>query len=739
MNIKLLRCVLLLSLLVAGSVRVKAQDDAVTALFDMDLSDLFEVEVVSGTRSRRSLNQLPMRVYVITADDIRRNNYTSLVQALEDVPNIKTSRPGNGTEGETFLQRGLFGNYYTKFLLDDLPINPIVTSGFPLAEQLNMRNVERIEVLFGPASAIYGADAVAGVINIITKKPKGDEAQIVYTGGAGYDYGNVYGSYELKLGDSSAQLDIYGLMSRREDWDILDNYREFLSPTRYPQGDINPELSFGDIEARAWSAGTRFRYGGLSLSYDIRYRRDNSSIGQYTSWYFYDDPDAIWGETIQRGVLRYDTASKNLTTSTRLSYLRNRLDPKSYFSFIFPTIDPSTFGQRNRSYKYQASDEVLVEEIVGWRLSPTVELVSGFQGSYIGQLPKTGDLSEPFNESLYGAFSDKSLSLSPFWGSFGSNAKTVNQWGIFTQAAYTTDNLVVLSGLRFDRHSRFGSTVNPRAGIRYNFDSARSFTLNYGRAYKAPSPYFEFNSVVGLNEDGSINYLGVPSEGALHPEEFESLELGASQIWSSKFSTEANVFFNKLDNLLVNVLIPVDRARFPNAGNSEAGAFVNSGETQVKYWGVDLVVRARDVIPALGVSADMFVTYTDGEETFPFGAGSIDEMLNQPKWTTKLRLSTEPIDGLIIGVDNKWFSDWYARGVTSREEFETSPDARVSGDYVMDLYSTYNANRWLTLYLQVENVLDEGYFGIGAYRGASLPGNPQQGRSVYGGIELRFN
>jgi outer membrane cobalamin receptor len=207
----------------------QAEEDSVD-LFDMDPSELYDMEVVSGTRSKRSLRELPMTVHVITAEDIRKNNYTSLVQALEDLPNIKASRPGNGTEGETFLQRGLFGNYYTKFLLDDVPINPVALSGFPISEQVNMRNVERIEVLYGAASAIYGADAVAGVVNIITKKPEGNEAQVTYKGGQNYNYGNVFGSYAVGEKENPVHLDLYGLYSQRDDWDIYDNYKEFLTP-----------------------------------------------------------------------------------------------------------------------------------------------------------------------------------------------------------------------------------------------------------------------------------------------------------------------------------------------------------------------------------------------------------------------------------------------------------------------------------------------------------------------------
>jgi outer membrane receptor protein involved in Fe transport len=468
------------------------------------------------------------------------------------------------------------------------------------------------------------------------------------------------------------------------------------------------------------------------------YRKDNSSLGQYPSWYFYDDPDAIWGETLQRGVLRYDTTSGDFDFSTRLSYLSNRLDNESYFSFIFPTIDPSTFGQRNRAYKYQASDEATFEEIVTWTASDNLEIVSGFQGNYIGQLPKTNDLSEPFDESSYDPFSTGDLPASSLFGQFGNNPKRVNQWGLFTQALYSVDEFVGIAGVRYDRNSRFGSTVNPRAGIRYNLDSSTSFNFNYAQAYKAPSPYFEFNSVAVLNADGTTAYLGVPSEGALDPEEFESFELGARRVWSSSISTDITFYRNKIDNLLYNVQIPLDAERYPNSGGPTGGAFVNAGDSKIEYWGADFVLRARNLIPSIGFGADLFATYTTGDETFPAGAGTSDGMRNQPEWSAKLRLSATPVENLTVGLDNQWFDDWYYRGLTSAEEFNTSPDARVKGNLVMDFYSTYDATDNVTLYFEVENVLDEDYFGVEAYRAVSLPGNPQQGRNFFGGIQISF-
>ena len=99
---------------------------------------------------------------VIGKREIRDYNYRTLVEALKFKPGIMVSEPGNGETGNHFYQRGLWGNSYSKILLNGMPISPSVTSGMPINEMLYLKHAESIEVVYGPASAVYGADAFAG-------------------------------------------------------------------------------------------------------------------------------------------------------------------------------------------------------------------------------------------------------------------------------------------------------------------------------------------------------------------------------------------------------------------------------------------------------------------------------------------------------------------------------------------------------------------------------------------------
>ncbi|MFT4568451.1 MAG: outer membrane receptor for ferrienterochelin and colicin [Saprospiraceae bacterium] len=94
-----------------------------------------ETKVISGSRSEQNLFDLPFTSHVITADEIAKNGYKTLVDALKHLPGIRVSQPGSALEGETFLMRGLQGNSYAKILINDVPIKPFVVPGMPIGAQ----------------------------------------------------------------------------------------------------------------------------------------------------------------------------------------------------------------------------------------------------------------------------------------------------------------------------------------------------------------------------------------------------------------------------------------------------------------------------------------------------------------------------------------------------------------------------------------------------------------------------
>ncbi|MBC2717252.1 MAG: TonB-dependent receptor [Desulfobacteraceae bacterium] len=142
-------------------------------IYEMDLSELMELEVVTATGTKMKLRETPSAVYIISERDIRARGYRTLIDALQDIPGFDIQHT-YGLFPDLVHQRGLIGNnqrslvYIDGILDNNISENAILggTIRYPL------HNVEQIEIVAGPVSALYGANAFNGVINIITKDGK---------------------------------------------------------------------------------------------------------------------------------------------------------------------------------------------------------------------------------------------------------------------------------------------------------------------------------------------------------------------------------------------------------------------------------------------------------------------------------------------------------------------------------------------------------------------------------------
>ena len=160
----------LLLLLALGFTFVHADEsDSIDKLLVMDISQLIELKVSSASGVPESLRHAPAAMIVILAEDIRQRGYDNLAEVLADVPGFDIS-VSNGTTYAVAQQRGYrspFGQR-TLLLVDGVVNNELWSQAPDISRQFPLQMIERIEILYGPASAVYGANAFAGVVH--TKK-----------------------------------------------------------------------------------------------------------------------------------------------------------------------------------------------------------------------------------------------------------------------------------------------------------------------------------------------------------------------------------------------------------------------------------------------------------------------------------------------------------------------------------------------------------------------------------------
>ncbi|MCC6725889.1 MAG: TonB-dependent receptor, partial [Saprospiraceae bacterium] len=311
-------------------------------------------QMVNGSSLPIEAFDSPFSTYIITKDEIRRNGYETLVDALKMVPGIQVSQPGSANEGETFLMRGLLGNGYAKILINDVPIKPVYLPTMPIGAQLPIREAERIEITFGTGSVLQGCDGAAGVINIITKdsdKPVFMQADLS-AGGGGYNSVNVmfggrlgkdkrifkyfaYGSYTFMEGRNITQG--HYLNNVPSTYTVDSSY--YKSPN-YLGGYDTPVIS--NIPHLSRKFGLNLTYKRFTFTAEAMYRRDHSSLGLNPAAFSYSNPQTFTGESILRMNLRiYKEKTKKGRVSNRqtnLSYIQYSMDSGSSILALYPQL-----------------------------------------------------------------------------------------------------------------------------------------------------------------------------------------------------------------------------------------------------------------------------------------------------------------------------------------------------------------------------------------------------------------
>lgn len=178
------RCAFL-ALLLCVPVCSRAEEAPPEALLDLDLGQLMKLTVVTASRHEQALDQAPALVTVLDGEDLRRHGYRSVAEALVRVPGFYTISDG---VGEYVVVRGIDSGQRAygrtlKVMIDGQPLGiRSNATQFLGPELIPMGLIERIEVVRGPASAIYGADAYLGVVNIITRQDVPDARLALGTG-----------------------------------------------------------------------------------------------------------------------------------------------------------------------------------------------------------------------------------------------------------------------------------------------------------------------------------------------------------------------------------------------------------------------------------------------------------------------------------------------------------------------------------------------------------------------------
>ncbi|MEH8018337.1 TonB-dependent receptor [Rheinheimera muenzenbergensis] len=542
-----------------------------------------EVIVVTASGFEQKLVDAPASVSVVTREDLQNKPFTSLADALRDIEGIDVGSGQDKNGNISITMRGLPSDY-TLVLIDgrrqsdvgDIGPNNFGNSQFMYMPPLEA--IERIEVVRGPMSTLYGADAIGGVINIITRKQM-DSSHGSISVSSNLQQDSQYGDDKKAdfyltgpTGVSGLTYALRGSIYNRDESE--PTYSENLP---LPDGSTwVDEGSFGDkkiVAAKNWNLGATLNYAIneeqlISLEYDIAKQRYDNTEGQTGTL---DSPVSLW------------RASGTGVIQPRVGYTPYQRVEREQFvlahvgRFGFGTLTSSITQSRSENFGrslpltveerndlQQIWDQAAIDQAVS-KPQMTAELQALLQTQFLPRPTRTLKIDnliidtklESQYQDHYFVIGAQYLNAEMEDGVFGmygdgfrdGTSQTHRQLAIFAEDSWEFHpQFTATLGGRFDDHNIFGGQFSPRAYLNYRPTDLWTIKGGVSTGYKAPKPNQLFAGITGFGGQGVSPFVGTPD---LQPETSVNYEI-AAYYNGNAFSGNITLFYNDFKDKIIN-------------------------------------------------------------------------------------------------------------------------------------------------------------------------------------------
>lgn len=516
---------IILFLLVGGT--AQSQDIA-----DSAARVLSEV-VISGTRTENNVKNLPMPIQVISAKTISQSGLENLMDVLQmytglvvAVNPLGVALQGYPNPFGTGVQMQGLDPAYTLIMIDGEPLTGR-NAGVLDLNRVELGNIKQIEIVRGPATSLYGSDALAGVINIITQTPAANALRAKLRYGSNNERtGTVSG--DLKLGKTSLEL-----LTRRYQTDGWDYDKNIYGKT------IDPYRDFS-INAKTVTRFDDKRTLTLSGRYFNQKQFNNYQIVPEQV------PEVINGTTIEIDKSLY--AKWDQQVNSRFNYIAS----------IYAT------GFNNNSHAYLKTNDSLYEKITlnQYLLKPEIQLNFG----------------QDNNQWVAGG----GYNLESVHSNRYSSDRDLNSWFGYVQKQITFSKVNIIAGARFDKNTLYAAQLSPKLAVGYKVTPDLIIKASVGAGFKAPDfrqQYLDYsNSLVGytilgarelgnglqrLQESGllskSVNIQPYLNGVTLEPERSVGFNIGTDYTINTKGVVKVNIFRNDINHQIETYTLPFNQ------------------------------------------------------------------------------------------------------------------------------------------------------------------------------------
>lgn len=554
-------------------------DDSKSRIDDlvaMDLGKLLTVQIATGIAVE--VNKAPAIATVITEQDIKDMGARNLIEVLNTVPGLHVTRTSESS-GPAFAFRGIVSSFSPQALImiNGVSIKSVVRGDNHIVwGEFPVHAIAKVEVLRGPGSALYGADAFSGVVNIITKKYSDIDNSETGVSVGSFNTFNIWANHGVELADWSVGLNL--------EYTTSDGYQAIIDRDAQTLIDETGDALFADGSLPFDPADASLAPGSMAMSFDA-----------LDIWLSAENGKILVNLGIQerRNVGTGHGVIEALDPSGRLAGYKHMfnaaLKPIKVFS-------DTTFEAEVQYYRSSQKVEGNI------RLFPPGALFGSFPDGLIGNPEWQEDALKLEVKSLYSGFDQHLITLGggyalqdvyevTEWKNFNADLTPRNgglenvsdtpevympetdreNYYFFIQDIYNlSQDLAITAGLRYDHYSDFGSTFNPRLAVVWSVSDKLTTKFLYGRAFRAPA----FAETTVTNNPLA---LGNPN---LNPETIDTFEVAFNYRVNENWLFDINVFHYEIDDFITFVPNPFELTSVAqNLGRYSGTGF----ETKIDY------------------------------------------------------------------------------------------------------------------------------------------------------------
>lgn len=533
-----------------------SSNSTLDAFYNLPLSQLGKVEITTATGNSTPLDRAPATASVITAAEIEAMGARNLDEVLETVPGLHVSLSSLSRLDSVYSIRGIHTGFnpHVLLLMNGVPVQFSVQGGRPVMFRYPVTNIARVEVIRGPGSAIYGADAYSGVINVITK-----DASMI----DGTEFGVGYGSFNQAelwtLGKTEWQdwAFTYNLTYQHSDGDsnrtVDVDFQSFLDSI--PSFNSSASLAPGSLSTRYEILNTHLSANSKHWSINLwSWNSNDSGVGagaaQALDHRGGDDSDLFLIDTTYKTVDKFD----HWDFQIRLSYQYYNTEAQ------FNLVPEGTVIPIGSDGNLDFMNGVLVSFPDGFIGNPGgvtqdsqidfVSIYTGLENHRFrfaqGLRHQSLDSRETKNfgpgvidgsqSVVDGGLTDVSDSSFVFVKDTSRRTEYLSiqdEWHFASDWDFT-------AGVRFDNYSDFGVTTNPRVALIWAAHEKITTKFLFGRAFRAPSFAEQFNA---------NNPIVLGNEN-LDPEVIHTHEFALSFEASPTLHSNLSIFYYKAKGMI---------------------------------------------------------------------------------------------------------------------------------------------------------------------------------------------